>query len=479
MILTSARVTAFRSIDDSGEFTIDPVTCFVGPNGAGKSAALEALYKLNPIVARDGDFDLLDYPRKGYVDYRAKHARQPATVVATTWRLDDDDRELLRPFIGARATDSLSVRISKGYDNQQRWTIDVDEAALVQHLVGIASLEPEALLSVERATTLEELISLLQRGDVGSERQNAFLNTLLAQFPHAQVQSAIVALLRDRLPTFVRVTEYPLVPGEVALDQVMARRAHHSATSSDEAFLALMDLAGIDPNDTQRADMSEALIAELESASDRVSRDVLGSWSQGRHLRAELRCDGFRPAVGATSDSGLTFRTRIRDARQGVTLSLEQQGSGFVWFFSFLVWLSHLKRTAGDRLVFLLDQPGSLLHAEAQRDLVSYLHESRRAADTILYTTHSPVMMDESGVAAVLVIEETGIREPGTRHRAPVSGAPVPVVERLTPVAPDVPITLTPGWDSMHADGWNADAAVQAPPPAWSNELAFLRRSDH
>ena len=40
MRLKTIRVTNFRSVDDSGEFNVDPVTCLVGKNEAGKSAIL-------------------------------------------------------------------------------------------------------------------------------------------------------------------------------------------------------------------------------------------------------------------------------------------------------------------------------------------------------------------------------------------------------------------------------------------------------
>ena len=48
MKLTSARVTNFRSVEDSGEFTTPHTTCFVGKNEAGKTAVLLALASLNP-----------------------------------------------------------------------------------------------------------------------------------------------------------------------------------------------------------------------------------------------------------------------------------------------------------------------------------------------------------------------------------------------------------------------------------------------
>ena len=63
MKLVKARVTNFRSIEDSNEFMIGNLTCLVGKNESGKTAMLEALYGLNPY--NDFNYDRnRDYPRK-------------------------------------------------------------------------------------------------------------------------------------------------------------------------------------------------------------------------------------------------------------------------------------------------------------------------------------------------------------------------------------------------------------------------------
>ena len=58
MKLTRARITNYKSIDDSGWVDIQNVTCFVGKNESGKTAFLQALKKLNPVGA-SGDFGVI------------------------------------------------------------------------------------------------------------------------------------------------------------------------------------------------------------------------------------------------------------------------------------------------------------------------------------------------------------------------------------------------------------------------------------
>jgi predicted ATP-dependent endonuclease of OLD family len=65
------RVQEFQSVRDSGPVTLDDIICLVGKNESGKTALLKALYRLNPIVPADGNFNVtLDYPRMEVEDYR-------------------------------------------------------------------------------------------------------------------------------------------------------------------------------------------------------------------------------------------------------------------------------------------------------------------------------------------------------------------------------------------------------------------------
>jgi predicted ATP-dependent endonuclease of OLD family len=65
------HVRDFQSVRDSGRVLVSDITCLVGKNEAGKSALLKALYRLNPVIAAHGKFDVTnDFPRMDVEDYR-------------------------------------------------------------------------------------------------------------------------------------------------------------------------------------------------------------------------------------------------------------------------------------------------------------------------------------------------------------------------------------------------------------------------
>jgi hypothetical protein len=64
-----------------------------------------------------------------------------------------------------------------------------------------------------------------------------------------------------------------------------------------------------------------------------------------------------------------------------------------VWFFSFLAYFRELEQTDGD-LVLLLDEPGLSLHGRAQADLLRLIEDRLALHHQVLYTTHSPFLVD-------------------------------------------------------------------------------------
>jgi hypothetical protein len=87
-------------------------------------------------------------------------------------------------------------------------------------------------------------------------------------------------------------------------------------------------------------------------------------------------------------------------------LNFDERSTGFAWFFSFLVWFSQVKRTFGDNLFILLDDPGIGLHAKAQEDLLRYISQQLETHYQVIYTTHSPFMVDANNLQRTRTVED-------------------------------------------------------------------------
>jgi predicted ATP-dependent endonuclease of OLD family len=70
------------------------------------------------------------------------------------------------------------------------------------------------------------------------------------------------------------------------------------------------------------------------------------------------------------------------------------------------VLFSQVKKNYGKNLIILLDEPGLSLHAKAQGDLLRYIDEQLKPNHQVIYTTHSPFMVDPGGLMSVRTVED-------------------------------------------------------------------------
>ena len=59
MKLMSVQLSDYKCIRKACNFNVADITCLVGKNESGKTAILEALYRLNPIVPQQGNFNMI------------------------------------------------------------------------------------------------------------------------------------------------------------------------------------------------------------------------------------------------------------------------------------------------------------------------------------------------------------------------------------------------------------------------------------
>lgn len=406
MKLLETRITKYKCIEDSTPWRVDQVTCLVGKNEAGKSALLEALYRLNPVEADDGDFDEEDYPRRFVVTDEGADDLQSATVVTTKWKLESKDEEILAATLPDMQLEESLITISRGYGNETTWEVEANEAATVESLLARQKLNAVEKTTVGDPRTIKELAAKLASMDGRTDKHNALIEHLEQRYPDQTLGGAVAAALESVFPKFLYFTEYQKLPGMVSIDDLIRREEHNDLTFGHRIFQALLSLVNSDARTIADSGRSEQLITRLEGVSNRLSNEIFEYWSQNQHLRVDFRCDAGRPQDKPPFDDGWVFNTRIRNERHEASVNFDQRSTGFIWFFSFLVWFSQVKRNYGDRLIILLDEPGLTLHGNAQKDLLRYINEKLQPDYQVVFTTHSPFMIDVENIFSLRTVED-------------------------------------------------------------------------
>lgn len=404
MKLRTVRIQNYKSIDDSGEFSIQDLTCLAGKNESGKTALLQALRRLNPVESSEREFSEFEFPRSRMPDYDP--AKLPP-VVTTTWELSDAEVAAVEATIGAGTLQSRTVTVSKSYGAKSTsWGLQIDEERVIGFLVGQGEeLSAAQAERVAKAKTIAELKAMVtQLGDKATINEKKLVEGL-TQFREGRPSLAAIDVLN--LPNFLYFSTYESMPGRVNVEDLIARADDEDEIDEGERiFLALLQLARTSLDEIKGAQLSEALIGRLEGVSNYITRAIFDYWSQNRHLKVKFDYREGLPGDDPPFNTGHVFSTRVENLRHGVTVGFDERSTGFVWFFSFLVWFSQMEKTYGDNLVILLDEPGLSLHGAAQGDLLRYIKEKLLPTYQVIYSTHSPFMIDAGDLLSVRTVED-------------------------------------------------------------------------
>lgn len=416
MKLKSVEITEFQSIRSSNEFQIADITCLVGKNEAGKTAVLQALYRLNPLISKEGEYDVTDdYPRADVEDYRQaveRKEREPAPVVRATFRLNDQELQALAEEFGPDLLRRPELTLTKGYENELYFELPIDESVVVKAFINRAQLPSRLTTELANLETVELLESILSAKETEQNREH--VRRLKDSIDHLKQAGGLSEYVYEKylaahVPKFLYFDEYYVMRGQENIEALKRRKASNELKRSDYPLLGLLELARLDLDQLSQLDRTETLINKLEGASNHLSKKVLRYWSQNKHLQMVFDVRPARPGDPQEMQEGTNLWARIKDTKHSVTTPLGTRSRGFVWFFSFLAWFDQLKKQ--EPLILLLDEPGLFLHGKAQGDFLRYIEEELGENHQVIYTTHSPFMVDPLHFERVRIVQDKSMDE--------------------------------------------------------------------
>ena len=89
------------------------------------------------------------------------------------------------------------------------------------------------------------------------------------------------------------------------------------------------------------------------------------------------------------------------------TISLSKRSDGFRWYLSlYLTLYDYLNNENDINYILLLDEPNLYLHPGAQKNLLLKVFKNEFSGTQIIYTTHSPYMIDSDNSYSIRIIEK-------------------------------------------------------------------------
>ncbi len=414
MKLVKVQVQSFRNILDSTEVEIqEDVTCLVGKNESGKTAFLEALRRLNPAQGDPRFVIGQHYP--AWLEKRHRRQRQDLDSVKaiTTWFLiEQADRDSLAIRLGEGVIKDEYLTVSRNYKGTRIYSYDADETRAISKLISDVDLPPGLLESVKSIESFDEFkvqVEELQENDDDQTSTAAIqLATKINDYlgVNDTFQRLVLVELYKLIPKFFYFAEYSRLPGIVEIRKLFESPDENLSEGERTAKSLLMQAGAED--DYLLNPKYEPRKRELENVANDITQDVLEYWTTNTNLRVEIDISSATVKDRYGHQSVIDkLHVRMRDNEHMLSLPFEARSSGFQWFFSFLSAFSEYERT-NEPVIILLDEPGVGLHARAQADFLCFIDERLSQRCQVIYTTHSPFMIQPGKLERARVVEDHG-----------------------------------------------------------------------
>ena len=401
--LKKVTINKYKSIDTEQSFEVeDDITVLVGKNESGKTAILEAITKSHPYLEEEHKYNIIsDYPREERQEFVRRN--KDVTVISSTFSLSRDVIMKIQRDVGRSSFTMNDVIQNRSYLNPNATYLipGLDDSGFWVNWLRRFRLRDAAFADKARTLTSREEYNALYNSIEDVRRRKA-LEELNNRFQGEwnQEKSAQDYVFRrwiqQNLPKYLYYDEYHQLPTEIDLHEIRNDKSDRKDLKTAKALFALAEL----DLDALLGEDYEASVSAQESASHNVTSILRKYWHTNPDLRVRFHVPPQRNVHG-----NLVVKIRVGSDADGMTLPLESRSRGFRWFFSFMVWFSKIQEDKGNQYILLLDEPGLNLHASAQRDLLEFI-EDRAQHYQIIYTTHSPFMIDSEKLHRVRTIFE-------------------------------------------------------------------------
>ncbi len=410
--LKEVTIHKYKSIETDQTFSIDnDVTILVGMNESGKTSALEAIAKTN-YFQNDNAFEFnttYDYPRKE--KKKMDKSKDNPKAITLKFFISDKLKEQINNDIGNNVFTIKEFTRTTKYDNSHTvGNIKVDYSKFVElktKELGISSKAlNDKLLKVKNVENLDTLIE-----EYKEDTYKDGLKTLKKYFENVNNWDNPVSeyiyrkYLQPNLPKYLYYDEYYSLPSKISIEELQKDNLEEEELKTAKA---LFELADIDIDELINADEYEDYRAELEATEATITDELFKYWNTNNNLDIVFDIEKVEKKINNNQHTIIEhiLNIRVKNNRNRVSLPLKNRSKGFNWFFSFLVWFKRIQEDKHSNYILLLDEPGLNLHASAQNDLLKFIEDLTQDYQ-IIYTTHSPFMIEPLKLDRVRTVIET------------------------------------------------------------------------
>lgn len=411
MLLKKVFIHKYKNFSEQ-EITIeDDITCIVGKNESGKTAILESIVNTN----KNNKFDIdIDYPRYELSDIDINNINIIEAVSCYYILSDTDILEIENEF-GKSFLKDKEIKITKCYGNNIYFTLpEYNYDIFKSHISStVSELSSSDIENIKSSNNIMDLINALS--NLTENLKNYIENIKnISGFDKLSKDDDIIhyyiynKFIKNMIPNFLYFSDYHSIPYRIDINTIIENNKNESIDDDDFQIIKyLLELSNLNPEDIKSEDNFERFKSRIEATSNSITSKMFEYWKTNDNL--EIKFD-----IEHRSNNSRFLNIRIYNSKYRLTLPVKNRSKGFIWFFSFLIWFSRIGNNEKHKYILLLDEPGLSLHASAQKDLLRFINEKIEPFHQIIYSTHSPFMIDSLRLNKIRTVYDSNDRNKGS-----------------------------------------------------------------
>lgn len=193
--------------------------------------------------------------------------------------------------------------------------------------------------------------------------------------------------LFDLLPKIIYFDRIQIIKDRVTLQDFQKGDRDY------QTEINLLKIGGVEDPEIIFEDSTRGRRAAEETGKE-ITRRIRETWTQAPSLEIKLRVNGNLLYIDFSDDTSVYDTPKSRSP-------------GFLWYLSFYInFIAKTNEAKANEYLFLLDEPGVHLHPSGQKDLTNLL-ENLSEKNQVIFTTHSPFMINRSHPNRVRVVDKT------------------------------------------------------------------------
>lgn len=392
MIVKNARISNFKSLtNENNVLTVEKtITALIGKNESGKSNVLQAMGLLDTLSPLNAD----------YKQFATRDQNEFPTILIT-FSFSDEEKNLYNNKEDTTIFYNYSdVELNGGLSS----LIKKDETlfSAINNLIDVADSNKLGFSNIN-LTNFRNHINSLKTIDkkiysnIFNELINAknIINALNADTKIQYIE--FVDTISKKLKNYYNlIPQVYYRPSDDVLKDVYSFEEIKRLFGNNNLFNSLMVAANID-KETLFGAFQNSNDASLKTSRKKIQNNIdkitneFNNYYTQEHIQLDFDVEsGVAKLFISTADRYMSFSER---------------SNGLKWYFSLFID-TKAKIDNNRPTLYLLDEPGVYLHVKAQKELLQYFNHLCNDGNQVVYTTHSPFMIDNNNVYNIRAVEK-------------------------------------------------------------------------